>query len=293
MVDVSEGVPFRTQNLQEGNRYIKKDQTLFPCPSSVNIVNFFDLPPDEEVVTVLAKPMARMILEYDFSIVRKSGHGVRPAEAEAMRLISKYTSVPVPEVWETHFSSEYHGFIEMSLIPGSPLERTWDNMDEKSKESICRQTWDLISEIRSIPSQYEGIFQCAADGSPSKDPLLEDLQSPPRPLTSDSDLRARIYERYLHCGGSRYEHVLPNMLPKSDRAVFSHGDIAPRNIMADENGNITGIIDWEYAGWYPDYWEHAQIMRPAFWGDWSIWMDRTAPERWDLSGINASRKVLF
>ncbi|OJJ31905.1 hypothetical protein ASPWEDRAFT_43931 [Aspergillus wentii DTO 134E9] len=83
------------------------------------------------------------------------------------------------------------------------------------------------------------------------------------------------------------------MLPKSDHAVFAHGDIAPRNIMVDENGNIIGIIDWEYAGWYPDYWEYAQIMRPAFWGDWSIWMERTAPERWNLSGINASRKVLF
>ncbi|KOS45654.1 hypothetical protein ACN38_g3381 [Penicillium nordicum] len=293
MIDIPEGVPFQTQNLQEGSRYIKRGQTLFPCPSSLNVSNFFDLAPDEEVVTVLGKPMGRIILEYDFSIVTKSGHGVRPAEAEAMRLISRFTTVPVPEVYHMNFSSEYNGLIEMSLVQGSTLEGTWDTMDEKSKESTCRQTWDLISEIRSVPSQYEGIFQCAADGSPSKDPLLEDLQSPPRPLSSDSDLRARIYERYLHCGGSRYEHELPNMLPKSDHAVFAHGDIAPRNIMVDENGNITGIIDWEYAGWYPDYWEYAQILRPAFWGDWSIWMERTAPKRWNLSGVNASRKVLF
>lgn len=283
MTDISEGVRFSKQNLKEGNRYIKRGQTLFPCPSSVDASTFFDLAPDEEVVTVLCKPMGRIILEYDFSIVTKSGHGVRPAEAEAMRLISKYTTVPVPKVYHTDFSDEYDGFIEMSLIPGSPLEGIWDAMDEKSKESICRQTWDLISEIRSIPSQYEGVFQCAADGSPSKDRLLEDLQSPPRPLTSDADLRARIYERYLHCGGSRYKDELPTMLPRSDRAVFTHGNIAPRNIMIDENGNITGIIDWEYA----------QIMRPAFWGDWSIWMERTAPERWDLRGINSSRKVLF
>ncbi|OJJ31906.1 hypothetical protein ASPWEDRAFT_745350 [Aspergillus wentii DTO 134E9] len=94
MVDLSEGVPFSKQNLHEGNRYIKRGQTLFPCPSSVNASTFFDLAPDEEVVSVLAKPMARIILEYDFSIVTKSGHGVRPAEAEAMRLISRYTTVP-------------------------------------------------------------------------------------------------------------------------------------------------------------------------------------------------------
>ena len=140
---------------------------------------------------------------------------------------------------------------------------------------------------------HEGLFQCAANGTPSKDPLLEDLQSPPRPLTSDSDLRARIYERYLHCGGSRYKHELPDMLLKSARSVFTHGDIAPQNIMVDENDNITEIIDLEWAGWYPDYWEYAQIMRPTFWGDWSIWMERTAPEKWDLAGVNAARKALF
>ncbi|KAL3473428.1 kinase-like domain-containing protein [Aspergillus californicus] len=200
-----------------------------------------------------------------------------------MELMSKSTTVPVPEVYHANFSVEDNGLIEMSLAPGSPLEATWDTMDEERKESICRQTWDFISEIRAVPSPYEGIFQCAADGPPSKDPLLEDLQSPPRPLTSDSDLRARIYERYRHCGGSRFEHELPNMLLKSDRAVFTHGDIAPRNIMVDENGNITGIIDWEYA----------QILRPAFWGDWSIWMERAAAEKWNSNGINASRKVLF
>lgn len=83
------------------------------------------------------------------------------------------------------------------------------------------------------------------------------------------------------------------MLPKSNCTVFMHGDIAPRNIMVDDNCNITGLIDWEYAGWYPDYWEYAQIRSPAFRGDWKIWLGQTAPERWDLSGIHASRKVLF
>lgn len=136
-------------------------------------------------------------------------------------------------------------------------------------------------------------FQCAADGSPSRDPLLEDLNSPPRPLTSDSELRARIYERYLNFGGLRYEHKLPSMLPRSNRSVFTHGGLASRNIMVDNQNTITGIPDWEYAGWYPDYWEYAQIMKPAFYGDFQDWMGRTAPQTWGLTGINASRKVLF
>ncbi|KAL2222235.1 hypothetical protein M432DRAFT_666662 [Thermoascus aurantiacus ATCC 26904] len=37
---------------------------------------------------------------------------------------------------------------------------------------------------------------------------------------------------------------------------FTHGDIAWRHIYYAD-GKITGIIDWEYAGWYPGHWEYA------------------------------------
>ncbi|PYI29849.1 kinase-like protein [Aspergillus indologenus CBS 114.80] len=297
MTDPSGGIPFRTQNMRKGDRYIKIGNTLFPCPEFENITDFItDLPPDQELITVLDKQMGRIILEYDFSYVTKSGHGVRPAEAEAMRLVSKHTSVPVPEVFFTEFGHGY-GSIYMTRIPGSPLEEKWDTLDEKSKESVCLQVWGLISKIRTIPrpSELQGLFQCAADGSLSRDPLLEDLRDPGRPLMNDSDLRTRIFERYYACGGRRFEHQLPDMLPRSDCTVFTHADIAPRNIMVDERNTVTGILDWEYAGWYPDYWEYAQILRPAaaFGGDWSVWMDRTAPQRWDISGITAARRVLF
>ncbi|GFF72131.1 hypothetical protein IFM61392_02661 [Aspergillus lentulus] len=107
----------------------------------------------------------------------------------------------------------------------------------------------------------------------SRDKLFDDLQEPGRPLTNDSDLRSCIYERYLHFGGSRYERELPDMLPRSDCCVFTHADIAPRNVMTDEQNTVTGILDWEWVGWYPDYWEYAQIMRPAFEGDFKVWID--------------------
>lgn len=64
--------------------------------------------------------------------------------------------------------------------------------------------------------------------------------------------------------------------------MFTHAHIAPRNIMVDKQNNITGILDWGWAEWYPEYWEYAQILRPAFWGDWSVWMEKTAPQGWIL-----------
>lgn len=291
MVDYSNGVPYSLNNLQPGNRYIKEGDTLYPCPSPVDI---FSLPSSQEVIGVLSKQLGRLVLEYDTSWVVKSGFAVKPAEVEAMELVSKHSCVPVPEVFFKHFSPR-KGQIHMSLIPGCTLEKRWDTLDEKTKEYVCRQNWDLISNIRDIqrPLELKDVFQCAADGSPTGDPLIEDLKNPARPLMSDMELRARIYERYFHFGGRRFEHQLPDMLPRSNSSVFTHADIAPRNIMIDEQNKITGILDWEWAGWYPDYWEYAQIMRPAFGGDWSRWMEKTAPQTWDISGINAARRVLF
>ncbi|KAL4926145.1 uncharacterized protein BDV17DRAFT_270157 [Aspergillus undulatus] len=31
--------------------------------------------------------------------------------------------------------------------------------------------------------------------------------------------------------------------PRSSRTVFNHADIVPRNIMIDDDGKITGIVD--------------------------------------------------
>ncbi|ODH47994.1 hypothetical protein GX48_05926 [Paracoccidioides brasiliensis] len=124
--------------------------------------------------------------------------------------------------------------------------------------------------------------------------LVANLDCCGTPLYTDEDIRARIYHRYLHFGGLRHKYELPDMLPQSSHTVFTHADIAPRNIMVDGHYRITGILDWEYAGWYPDYWEYGQIMRPACQtGDWQKWMDLTAPRKWDILGIAAARRILF
>lgn len=181
------------------------------------------------------------------------------------------------------------------------LDRLWKEsgiVNGETKVALCRQTWNLISEIRTVPRPpelQEGPYQCDTNGFPTDDPLLADLDLKfPRPLTSDKEVRDRIYERYLHFGGRQYKDQLPNLLPQSESSVFTHADIAPRNIMVDERNFITGILDWGSAGWYPDYWEYAQISRPSIkCRDWPGLMERTAPRTWDLTGIHAVRNILF
>lgn len=59
-----------------------------------------------------------------------------------------------------------------------------------------------------------------------------------------------------------FRTILSN-LPKH-RIVFTHADFQARNIMvsrSENDGKIKlTIIDWEYAGWYPEYWEFCNSL---------------------------------
>lgn len=41
--------------------------------------------------------------------------------------------------------------------------------------------------------------------------------------------------------------------------MFTHGDLSPRNIIV-LNDKIVGIVDWEEAGWFPEYWEYVKFF---------------------------------
>ncbi|KAL4790390.1 hypothetical protein BDV19DRAFT_372479 [Aspergillus venezuelensis] len=60
---------------------------------------------------------------------------------------------------------------------------------------------------------------------------------------------------------SLWRLLLPGMREKSPSSstrkfVLTHGDLAARNIMV-HNGELSGIVDWEYSGFYPEYMENA------------------------------------
>ena len=218
-----------------------------------------------------------------------------------MKLVREYTNIPVPKpVWSKY--RDGYGEILMTFIPGIPLDTCWDRLNDSTKERLCRKIWEMVEQLRQIPKpeHLKESFLCYTDGTCSKDVLIAELEDPPRPLTDNEAVRERICQRYYHFNGRRYTiDEMYNMLPHSDASVFTHADLATRNIMVDENTyQITGVIDWERAGWYPDYWEYANIWKPSedetF--DWQRWMDCTRPQKWrewDIRGIEAARRVLF
>ena len=53
--------------------------------------------------------------------------------------------------------------------------------------------------------------------------------------------------------------MILSMMRQDHKVVLTHGDFHPRNIII-KDGVVTGIIDWECAGWYPEYWEYVKAL---------------------------------
>jgi thiamine kinase-like enzyme len=56
---------------------------------------------------------------------------------------------------------------------------------------------------------------------------------------------------------------------------MTHGDLCPLNILVESKDilHIAGIVDWETAGAYPEYWEYVNAFYSSFnnQSDWCLY----------------------
>lgn len=57
-----------------------------------------------------------------------------------------------------------------------------------------------------------------------------------------------------------------SLLPDKCSIYFTHGDLHLGNIIVSGtpgSRKVVGILDWEQAGWYPEYWEYCKLLIPG------------------------------
>ncbi|OAL43414.1 hypothetical protein IQ07DRAFT_299677 [Pyrenochaeta sp. DS3sAY3a] len=78
-----------------------------------------------------------------------------------------------------------------------------------------------------------------------------------------------------HFGSPIYIETLRRLSPPLSRKhVFSHNDLRPENIIVKlEEGQcfVAGIIDWQYSGFYPEYYESTKVMNGLSTNEDSDW----------------------
>lgn len=173
-----------------------------------------------------------------------TGRDAARAEIAALKYLRKHTSIPVPR---PYFSWPVGNrvWIFMDRIDGVRLEEVLIQSTEAERTSYVRQISVMLTELRSLKSPY-GAKICSASGSHF---MIRSLMVP-RPIgpfpTEDAFIKATMR--------------LPENIDFPDithPVVFTHGDLAPHNIMVND-GKVAAIIDWETAGWLPASWEYIQ-----------------------------------
>lgn len=90
------------------------------------------------------------------------------------------------------------------------------------------------------------------------------------PFHSEEDFNNAIIDAYQSKAPKRrIKGFLAGMLShRKHQIAFTHGDLRQQNIMV-KDGNVTGILDWEFSGWYPEYWEFSKALYIWKWqNDW-------------------------
>ncbi|KAL4803096.1 kinase-like domain-containing protein [Aspergillus unguis] len=142
------------------------------------------------------------------------------------------------------------------VVPGQSLDKVWHSLSREEKRGIKIQLKEQVRLFRTITQPYIGRIN-EQETFNFFDRLHFHFMGPFRSEEEfDEFCLARVKsptERSL------WRRLLPGMRAKSNpggKFVLTHGDLAARNIMVHE-GKLSGIVDWEYSGFYPEYMEYA------------------------------------
>jgi serine/threonine protein kinase len=202
--------------------------------------------------------------------VIKYGILVTPIEAHNMLHVAKSTTVPIPKVYAIYQSYDKHKqkiatYIIIQYVQGETLLDLLANIEQDQKLSIAQTLRTYFDQLRQL--QPPGYFGNIDGGPPLDDlfletPLAKDINSLFETVEQLVECNIRIYtttnrERMVH-KARYYRNVLPTALRTDSTPVFTHNDLQRKNIIVQDDGGLV-IIDWEFASWYPMYWEHSTL----------------------------------
>lgn len=78
------------------------------------------------------------------------------------------------------------------------------------------------------------------------------------PCSSEADFY-NLLRSHHDCTAAEFFGDKFQSLRQDHRSYFTHSDLHDSNLLV-EGGRLSGIIDWECAGFKPEYWEFTKTM---------------------------------
>ncbi|KAG1845780.1 hypothetical protein C8R48DRAFT_779785 [Suillus tomentosus] len=155
-------------------------------------------------------------------------------------------------------------YLLTTWVEGDCVGDVWDDLTASDKEKLAYDLRHQLGSMRLQTRSYELRAICNASGGPVDDPRIPWVaRENMRTFPPSQDFAAGVWTG-LDWPMNR-DTLQPLLRPLIERdgvpVVFSHGDLLPK-ILIFPGGLIIGdraekicIIDWEYAGWMPIFWD--------------------------------------
>ncbi|KZT01453.1 uncharacterized protein LAESUDRAFT_731157 [Laetiporus sulphureus 93-53] len=161
-------------------------------------------------------------------------------------------------------------------------------MSPTELDHIADQLSVILNEMRSFKSTVLG----SLSGGPYNNRFMPYPWNPSRPFSSVEEYLQHNRGMFLEFCGLEYVNDLFSCFPTDSSVYLTHGDLLPRNILVC-GSTITAIIDWETAGFYPEFWEYCRMHYPGLMTPgWAHVLHRIFPEPRREKQIEAVARII-
>ncbi|TVY71298.1 hypothetical protein LSUE1_G005807 [Lachnellula suecica] len=223
-------------------------------------------PPQRDVI--MCRHLSPVVLKY--------GTDIQLSEATTLRYLAKNTSIPVPKVYAA-FQIGVVRYILMEFVNGKPLQLALPTAPPDVRDKWAAQIKSFFTELRAIPHPRPGAI-CSVDGGPLFDRRFEVGLQSFGPFANEKD-----FNEYLQCGvhpdqRGRFNDYAESYFEADAKAeiqemegifkevghktCFTHADANTGNFIVKGN-KVVAMIDFEMAGFYPEYWDYVTAMMAA------------------------------
>lgn len=199
-------------------------------------------------------------------------------------------TIPVPAVVRYDADEDNavgREFTILEKVPGRSVDKMYKDLSEVTKKKLVSQLTDMVLELNRHEWQHVGGLQISQNGKIEPGPALEDTfwlipdikeywgaeesvetLNPAGKYASHAAFVQAYLSVFLHAikthkslewlRGAFEDRLtaLSEKLPDmhslhQSQLVLAHKDLHFANVMATDDGTITGILDWEFAGVVP------------------------------------------
>lgn len=183
-------------------------------------------------------------------------------DGETTLWLAENTTIPVVREMKHWTDSRSHFFL-MNKAPGETLEDAWPKLSTEEKEAYAREVVGYIAQLRT----HKAATPQTVNGLPVINNLFGSRDNVVRGVEDKETWWARV-RNGLPEKTEEWRNEFKGAYPShATPYVMTHCDLNAQNIVVHE-GRVSAIIDWEFGGYFPDWWEYASAYRGIERSEW-------------------------